>query len=52
VSLGSYTDPVALDDEIEQSRRIFRRGQFPIIDVTDKPIEVLADAVIGLVSRW
>ena len=52
VPLGSYTDPVALDDELEQARRIFRRSKFPIVDVTDKPIEVLADTVIELVSRW
>lgn len=50
--LGSYADMDALDAELEQSRRIFRQAGIPTVDVTDKPIEVLADTVIGLVSRW
>ncbi len=48
----SYTDPEVLYDEVEAARRVFRRGGFPIVNVTNKPIEESADQVIALISRW
>ncbi len=46
----AYTDPSDLYDEVDAARQVFRRGGFRVIDVTDKPIEQIADEIIRLVS--
>jgi regulator of PEP synthase PpsR (kinase-PPPase family) len=46
-----YTDPLAIYEELEAARQVFKRGRFPIIDVTDQPIEATADEVIERVTR-
>ena len=48
----AYSDPEVLYDEVEYARRIFRKGGFAVINVTNKPIEESADQVIALISRW
>jgi regulator of PEP synthase PpsR (kinase-PPPase family) len=48
----AYTDQEALYDEVEMARRVFRRGGFAVVDVTNRPIEETADHVIALISRW
>lgn len=48
---SAYTDPVILYEEVEAARKIFRRGGFRVVDVTDKPIETIADEIIALVTR-
>ncbi len=48
----AYSDPEMLYEEVEAARRIFRRGGFSVINVTNKPIEESADQVIALISRW
>ena len=45
-----YTDPEALYEEVAFARRVFQRGGFNIIDITDRPIEESADAVIARVT--
>jgi hypothetical protein len=50
-SLGRYTDPAAIVDEIEEARRLFRRATFSVIDVTDKPIESSANEVTDMITR-
>ena len=49
--LEAYTDPVAIYEELEAARKIFRRHGFSVIDVTDKPIEASANQVIDLITR-
>ena len=46
-----YADPVKLFEEVEVADRIFARGGFLVLDVTDKPIEASADDVIKLITR-
>jgi len=46
-----YTDPEAIQVELEEARRLFRRNGFKVINVTDKPVESSADDVIRLVRR-
>ncbi len=46
-----YTAPAELYDELEFAREVFRRGQFAIIDTTDKPIEESAEEIIALINR-
>jgi len=47
-----YTDPGALSDELEQADRLFRQHGFAVVDVTNRPIESIANEVIALVERW
>ena len=46
-----YTDPATIYEEVEAARKVFRRGGFSVISVTNKPIETIADQVIRLISR-
>jgi regulator of PEP synthase PpsR (kinase-PPPase family) len=48
----AYSDTEALYAEVEYARRIFRKGGFSAINVTNKPIEESADQVIGMISRY
>lgn len=48
---SDYTQVEKIYEEIKFARRIFRRGGFKVIDVTDKPIETSADEIIEAVSR-
>lgn len=48
---SSYTAPVELVEELEFARDVFRRGQFAVIDITDKPIEESADEIIARINR-
>jgi regulator of PEP synthase PpsR (kinase-PPPase family) len=48
---SAYTDPVKLYEEVESARKIFRRSGFRVVDVTDKPIETLADEIVTIVTR-
>jgi hypothetical protein len=48
---AAYTDPAELYEEVETARKLYRRGGFALVDVTDKPIEESADEIITLVSR-
>jgi hypothetical protein len=48
---SAYTDPLKLYEEVEAARQVFRRGGFRVVDVTDKPIETIADEVITRVTR-
>lgn len=52
IPLGAtYTDLDDIYDEVEATRRVFRRGGFSVVDVTDKPIEESAEEVITLITR-
>ena len=51
VGASPYSDPVKLFEEVEAADRIFARGGFSVVDVTDKPIETSADDVIKLITR-
>lgn len=46
-----YIDPESIYEEVQAARRLFRRSGFSVLDVTDKPIETIADEVIRLISR-
>lgn len=46
-----YARPDDIREEMDYARRIFQRGHFAVLDVSDKPIEESADEVISLVSH-
>lgn len=45
-----YINPRRLGAEVQAALRVFRRGRFAVIDVTDKPIETSADEIIKLIE--
>ncbi len=45
-----YIDPRRIGAEVQAALRVFRRGRFTVIDVTDKPIETTADEIIKLIE--
>ena len=47
-----YSDGERLYEELEAARKVFRKGSFTVIDVTNKPIEESADQVIAQISRY
>jgi hypothetical protein len=48
---SAYTDPDAVYEEIEYARALYRRGQFAVVDTTDRPIEESADEIVRQVNR-
>ena len=49
---NAYSDTEALYAEVEYARRIFRKGEFSVIYVTNKPLEESAAQVIAMISRY
>jgi hypothetical protein len=47
----AYSNPSAVFEELESARKICREGGFYVVDVTDKPIEIIADEVIRFLAR-
>jgi regulator of PEP synthase PpsR (kinase-PPPase family) len=45
-----YINPRRIGEEVQAALRVFRRGRFAVIDVTDKPIETSADEIIKLIE--
>jgi regulator of PEP synthase PpsR (kinase-PPPase family) len=50
-SLGNYTDPAKIHEEIEVARSLCHHHGFFVLDVTDKPIEATADQVADRITR-
>lgn len=47
----AYTEAENLTEELDFAQRIFRRGGFVVVDLTDKPVEEGASEVIATVQR-
>ena len=45
-----YIDPGAVRLELDYARSVFRRGGFTVVNVTDKPIESVANEIIEMLS--
>jgi len=48
---SAYPDPIAILEEVEAARRVFKQGGFSVVDVTHKPIETSTDEIIRLITR-
>lgn len=46
-----YADPTRIAEELDFAQRLYRRGRFAIVDVTDKTVEASANEVIHHVER-
>ncbi len=49
---GAYTNELRLYDELDMARKVFRKGGFAVVNVTNKPIEESADEIIALITRY
>jgi len=47
----AYSSPSAIFEELEVAGKIYREGGFFVVDVTDKPIEIIADEIIRFLAR-
>ncbi len=45
-----YSSPSTVFAELEAARGLYRQGGFSVVDVTDKPVEVVADEIVRIVS--
>jgi [pyruvate, water dikinase]-phosphate phosphotransferase / [pyruvate, water dikinase] kinase len=48
---GSYLDLKIINEELLNAENIFRRGRFTTIDVTDRPVESSANAIVNLLQE-
>lgn len=46
----AYASPAAVFEELEFAKRICRERGFSMVDVTDKPVEIVAQEVVALIS--
>ena len=49
--LPTYAEAQASAEELDYAHTVFRKGQFRIVDTTDKPIEEAAQEVLNIVRR-
>jgi regulator of PEP synthase PpsR (kinase-PPPase family) len=47
----AYSNPSAVFEELEAARKICREGRYHVVDVTDKPIEIIADEIVKHLAR-
>ena len=47
----AYTRPTAVFEELEAAGKIFRVHGFHVVDVTDKPIEIIATEIFRYLAR-
>jgi len=50
VGSSAYSSPPAVLGELEAARSIFREGRFYVVEVTDKPIEIIADEIVKFLT--
>ncbi len=51
VGITAYSRPSAVFEELEVARRIYRESGFQVVDVTDKPMEIVAGEIIRIITR-
>jgi [pyruvate, water dikinase]-phosphate phosphotransferase / [pyruvate, water dikinase] kinase len=49
--MSAYVQPQAVFEEVEEALKVFRRGRFTVIDMTDKTIEQGADEIVRHLSK-
>jgi len=50
VGTTAYSSSSAVFEELEVARRIYREGGFYVVEVTDKPIEIIANEIIKFLT--
>jgi regulator of PEP synthase PpsR (kinase-PPPase family) len=49
--MTSYTSLSGIFEEMEYARSIFKKRGFRVIDITDKPVETIAEEIVGLIMK-
>lgn len=50
IGQSNYISPTSVHEELEYAKKIFKKGKFHIVNVTQKPVESIADEVITIVN--
>ena len=50
VGTAAYSSPSAVFEELEVAKRIYREGGFTVVQVTDKPIEIIATEILQFIT--
>lgn len=48
---SDYYDLTKLYEELDEAKKVFRKGGFRVLDVTNKPIEASADKIVHWITR-
>lgn len=51
VGITAYSLPSAVFTELEAAGRIYRDGGFTVVDVTDRPVEIIAGEIARIITR-
>jgi [pyruvate, water dikinase]-phosphate phosphotransferase / [pyruvate, water dikinase] kinase len=49
--LSAYADPNSIYEEVENAKKLYRKGAYSVVNVTDKPIEASANEIIRIITR-
>jgi [pyruvate, water dikinase]-phosphate phosphotransferase / [pyruvate, water dikinase] kinase len=48
---SAYADPSAIHEEIVHVKKLYRRENFAVVNVTDKPIEASANEIVNILTQ-
>ena len=48
--IKEYTDLVSIQKEVEDSKRLFKKNNWPIIDVTRRSVEETAASILKIIE--
>ena len=55
-TLKEYTDLKFINDEVEKSKRLFKKNNWPVIDVTRRSVEETAASILKIIeikkNKW
>ena len=49
---SNYMNAVDVYEELQEANEVFRKGHFAVVDMTDQTIEMGADRIIRLLTRY
>jgi regulator of PEP synthase PpsR (kinase-PPPase family) len=49
-TLKEYTDLKFIKDEVEKSKKLFKKNNWPVIDVTRKSVEETAASILKIIE--
>ena len=49
-NLREYTDPESIKKEVEDSKRLFKKNSWPVIDVTRRSVEETAASILKIIE--
>jgi regulator of PEP synthase PpsR (kinase-PPPase family) len=49
-TLKEYTDLKFINDEVEKSKKLFKKNNWPVIDVTRRSVEETAASILKIIE--